>query len=297
MEFFNAAEDEPSKLRQFLIGRIREIQKYHRDQLGEVIAGARALLENYEKEQAREAMREAARHLSVWLTHNAELGSPTRLRVRDSLVAATRTAHVKTIYASVIRDGDWPNLDYSHQLRSRRSPDCRQHGRTEGVGIPRDSDQHSKRWQIRRRARSSETGYPRARRRIRRTDPEDQLVGQSVYAAEMRSDLEFWRTCNQEWGRGRGYRDRVAKHNQDWFDRQDHDSGDKRVRRTCENRMGCLHGGAEGTAQVRLMPQACNLRRAYLPLAQVRRLARSLTACPSTFCVRAPVWPAHTALR
>lgn len=229
MEFFNAAEDEPSKLRDFLISRIRSVQSHHRDRLEEVIAGARALLENYEKEQAREAMREVARQLSVWLTHNATLGAPANMRVRDSLVAATRAAHVKTIYASVIREGDWPNLDYSHQLShgARRIAASIVEPKLTGfrevaTNILHDSKFEDAHDLVRQAIRALEAGFDAL---IRKT----QLVGQSVYSDEMRSDLDFWRACNQEWGRGRGYRDRVAKHNQDWFDQLDHKSGDQRV--------------------------------------------------------------------
>ena len=36
--------------------------------------------------------------------------------MHDSLLSTVRTAHPRTVYASIVRDGEWVNLDYPHQL-------------------------------------------------------------------------------------------------------------------------------------------------------------------------------------
>jgi hypothetical protein len=97
LTFFNAAEDDPKALRAFLKDRIAAVRDRHRATLREIVTGANALLTNYEKEQAHEAMREAARHLTSWLQHNAELTEGTSHHVRDSLIAATASAYPQTI--------------------------------------------------------------------------------------------------------------------------------------------------------------------------------------------------------
>ena len=59
-----------------------------------------------------------------------------------------------------------------------------------------------------------------------------QLVGQSIYADEMRTDANFWQNCGQEWGRGRlsrTYRDRINDHNREWFEVAHHGDSDARV--------------------------------------------------------------------
>jgi hypothetical protein len=43
----------------------------------------------------------------------------------------------------------------------------------------------------------------------------------------MRPDAAFWQTCENE--HGRGYRDRINDHNQDWFSGKQLGSGDTRV--------------------------------------------------------------------
>lgn len=228
-KFFNSADEEPDDLRAFLKARIRAIQTVHRQELREIIAGAQALLLNYEKEQSQEVMRTAARHLITWLDHNEALQPPANRRVRDSLVEATRKAHVKTIYAAVIRDGEWSNLDYSHQLShgARRiatamaEPKLRsfQSVATNLLNDDQFADAHDL---VRQTMRALDAGFDAL---VRKT----QLVGQSIFADEMQPDAEFWRLCYREWGRGRGYRERMAQRNSAWFDAEDQPSADSRV--------------------------------------------------------------------
>jgi hypothetical protein len=100
----------------FLKARIADVRNRHRATLCEIVAGANALLANYEREQAHEAMREAARHLTSWLEHNGKLTEGTSRHVHDSLIAATASAHPQTINAAIVREGNWHKLNYGHNL-------------------------------------------------------------------------------------------------------------------------------------------------------------------------------------
>jgi hypothetical protein len=106
----------PDVLRSFIRNLIEAVRGHHRSNVREIIAGARALLGNYEREQPREVMRAAARRLNVWLVNNTDLAATPSRHVQDSLIAAVAKAHPRTISASVTRTGEWPNLDYPHQL-------------------------------------------------------------------------------------------------------------------------------------------------------------------------------------
>ena len=116
LAFFNAAEDPPEGLRSFIVERVNAVRHRHRAALTEIIEGANSLLANYEREQSRETMEAAARRLRIWLNDNADLSVAATRRVHDSLLSATGSAHWKTIYATIVRKGGWPNLDYAHQL-------------------------------------------------------------------------------------------------------------------------------------------------------------------------------------
>src|SRR6202011_2067169 len=62
---------------------------------------------------------------------------------------------------------------------------------------------------VRQSIRAMEEGFDALVRKV-------QLVGQGVYSDDLATDAEFWQTCAREWGDG--YRDRVNRHNADWFE-------------------------------------------------------------------------------
>ena len=228
--FFNAAEDSPETLRDFLLSRIADVRGRHRATLREIVGGANALLANYEREQAHEAMVEAARHLKNWLQHNADLTEAPSRHVHDSLVAATGSAHPQTIHAAVVREGNWHKLNYGHNLSHGARRMATQVAERKLVGFreianhllrdERLADAHDL---VRQALRALEDGFDGLIRKV-------QLVGQSVHADELSADADFWRDCESEWGRGSGYRDRVNGHNRDWFEASRGRDADRRVR-------------------------------------------------------------------
>jgi transcriptional regulator with XRE-family HTH domain len=227
--FFNAAEDEPLVLRSFILSRIEAVREFHRQVLREIIQGANALLANYEKEQAREIMRIAARRLETWLDNNAELSATPAIRVHESLLTAISSAHPRTVFAAVVREGEWQNLDYAHQLShgARRIATKVAKSRLSefkaiAENLLQDEELIDAHDLVRQALRLLESGFDILVRKV-------QLVGQSIHADEMSADFQFWTACNNEWGRGGGYRDRINMHNRDWFEKVHQNHADVRV--------------------------------------------------------------------
>jgi hypothetical protein len=44
-----------------------------------------------------------------------------------------------------------------------------------------------------------------------------QVAGVALYGDALRNASTMWQDCEREWGRGTGYRQRVAGHNNEWF--------------------------------------------------------------------------------
>ncbi len=229
LAFFNAAEDEPQVFRAFIHERIHAVRDFHRATLREIVSGANALLLNYEKEQAREVMQQAASHLANWLDHNLELPHTAKGHVEDSLISLVRQAHAMTIYAAIVRDGEWYRLDYAHQLRhgaqkiSAQILEPKLKGFREIAENLLSNEQFAEAHDLIRQAmRSLEGAFDAIVRKAG-------LVGQSIHADEMKPDTEFWAKCGREWGRGKGYRDRINNHNADWFRIRHDGESDARV--------------------------------------------------------------------
>jgi transcriptional regulator with XRE-family HTH domain len=232
--FFNAVEQEPEELRAFLRGRIVDVRSRHREALREIVAGANALLANYEMEQAREAMRKAAKSLRTWLQNKGALKEHPSGHVHDSLVDATRVAHPPSIHAAVLREGNWPKLDYGHHLSHGARRMATQVVEPKLIGFREiaanvlDQDELKPAHELAQQAlRALEEGFDGLMRKI-------QLVGQSIHSDELQDDDEFWRSCAREWGRGSHhndrYRDRVNGRNNSWFEAERGKDADARVR-------------------------------------------------------------------
>ncbi len=227
--FFNAAEDEPSVLRSFILGRIEAVRGWQRETLREIIQGATTLLANYEKDQAREIMQAAARSLQTWIDNNAKLPASTKRHVHDSLMTTIKSAHPRTVYASIVRDGDWWNLNYAHQLShgARRiattivEPKLKDF-KAIATNLLQDEEFADAHGLVQQTVRAVEGGFDGVVRKA-------QLVGESVYADELRTDSTFWTECGNEWGRGKGYRERINEHNEDWFEQKRSGEADDRV--------------------------------------------------------------------
>jgi hypothetical protein len=54
--------------------------------------------------------------LTIALDRNDEISTVPTVHVQDSLLSAVRSAHPRTVYAAVVRDGEWHHLNYAHQL-------------------------------------------------------------------------------------------------------------------------------------------------------------------------------------
>lgn len=229
LAFFNAAEDDPQVLRSFILGRIEAVREWQRQALREIISGATALLANYEKDQAREIMQAAARSLQTWLDNNAKLPTTTKRHVHDSLVSAISSAHPRTVYAAIVRDGDWWNLNYAHQLShgARRIATTLVEPKLKAfkaiaTNLLQDDEYADAHGLVQQTVRAVETGFDGVVRKA-------QLVGESVHADEMRADKDFWLECSSEWGQGKGYRDRINGHNEEWFEDKRSGEADERV--------------------------------------------------------------------
>ena len=227
--FFNAAEDEPQALRSFILGRIEAVRESQRETLREIIKGATALLANYEKDQAHVIMQAAAQRLQTWIDNNAKLPTSTKRHVHDSLVLAVNAAHPSTVYAAIVRDGDWWKLNYAHQLShgARRiattlvEPKLKEF-KAIATNLLQDDQFADAHGLVQQTVRAVETGFDGVVRKA-------QLVGESVHADDMRVDKDFWTECGNEWGRGKGYRERINEHNEGWFEEKRLGEADERV--------------------------------------------------------------------
>ena len=113
--FFNAYQDDVTKLKKFIGERLTAVRDVFRNRLSSTIEDSKNLLANQEQEQVQAVIRNAEKLIENWLKEHEAL-VPASVYVHDDLLKVMNTTHPRTIRASVSRKGDWYNLNYCHHL-------------------------------------------------------------------------------------------------------------------------------------------------------------------------------------
>lgn len=217
--FYNANEDPTSGAQEFLLERLNRARASFRTRIGDATAGARALLRNHGEERIRAVQRDAGETLHTWALMNAAV--PTvQAHVQESLVAQIQVAYASTVRAAVRREGEWPQLSYSHHIgygARRLAVMALEKSVNDFAGhckilaaTPRYAEAADL---VAQAERVLTTSYEELLRKV-------QLMGQTVFKDALKADPLFWQTCMEEWGQGPGYKSRVAAHNKGWFDNE-----------------------------------------------------------------------------
>ena len=122
-----------------------------------------------------------------------------------------------SLRASVRRQGEWYNLDYSHQLGYGARAVA-----ADAVGSKLDDFKAVATNLLQDPELEEAFGLVQQARRILESGTEvlfrkSQLLGRTSYTEYMKPHVKLWNSCAGEWRRGPGYRDRVSEHHREWF--------------------------------------------------------------------------------
>lgn len=220
--FFNAREDAPASLQRFVIDQLLRVRAHLTERLNLATSNALQVVANQAQEQTQAVLREAAGQLKNWLQQNSECPD-LKQQIQVSLIKELTEAHASTIHAAVRRGGDWPNLNYGHQLGhgarvlvvsslGRKLQDFK----AISENLRTNPEYAAAVMLISQSERVLIAAFDDVLRKM-------QLLGETLFENELRKDATFWRDCENEWGQGGGYRERIAERSRDWFNNERRD--------------------------------------------------------------------------
>ncbi len=216
--FFNARESgEPEPIRQQLIATLKRFRRMYCDRIAKLSEEVDWLIKNRENEEIRSVFQDVGRHLTTWIGKNRVMDVEETPVEKPLVAAIDGTRHAGTIRASVRRSGEWQDLDYYHHLAvGARRLAVKQIGAKIGkfadiVKNLMDGDEYAPAQEFLERvidslAAAAETAYRTA-----------QVGGREAFESELRKDFAFWKQCDGEWGKGKGYKARILEKTEEQF--------------------------------------------------------------------------------
>lgn len=212
--FFNAYQDDVTRLQSFLNQRLTAVRDSFRKQLNEIIEDTKRLLVNHEQEQVQEVIRDVGKRIESWIKQH-EVLPPLNTHIQDDLIKSMNQAYASTIRATIWRKGKWSNLDYHHHLShgSRLLANTLLSGNVSSfkdfcMTLSGDSEYIDAQDFIKQAENILSSAFDELLRKIEET-------GKTYFSDELISEDALWRKCEAEYGQG--YRNRVVQHNNDWF--------------------------------------------------------------------------------
>ena len=217
MIFYNVVSDNAEVVRTQLYDQLSRMRKSVKDRLLALCEAAQDIIKNHEEQALNAAIEEVANRLSTFLQGNRKLGARQRLPYVQAVDTVKEVRYASTLWASTRRNGEYSGLNLIHLV---------------GVGAARDARLRSKSWfsglDTFLNSLKADEGLVLATHSIdqiaanasesRRAFLDSvQRGGVEVYREPLSHAAEMWVSCASEWGRGSGFKMRVAGHLEGWF--------------------------------------------------------------------------------
>jgi hypothetical protein len=219
MVFFNVESDSPDHTRDELFGQIGRMRKAVESRLVDLCAAAQEIIDNHEAEALNAAIEEVANRLKTFLDGNRRLGGREKLAYAEALSTVRGVRYASTLWAATRRNGEYTGLNIIHLV---------------GVGAARDAKLRSDAWfngfDAFIKSLKADGDLQIANRSIDQiaalatTGRASFLDSTQTAAVEVYREplvqAPVWSACAGEWGRGPGFKHRVAEHLEKWFNAQ-----------------------------------------------------------------------------
>lgn len=216
--FLDAKNDDIAAIQQKLPRKISALRDVHGDRLDEIEIAVSVIENELDSQTALQAKKQIKSTLEPWLK-KALVRTPSLKEYFLPLISdiADKGTYAASVRASINRKGEWHNLDYYQNLAS---------GARMQVVEQIDGLKSELLVLIDNMLSQNELQPAYALLKQLKHTTEKRLgdmyqqvfaKGRAVYESELHADTLLWNNLAQEWGAGPGYKDRIGRSSQQWF--------------------------------------------------------------------------------
>jgi hypothetical protein len=246
IHFFDAKKNDAKSTERSLVQLVLSLRKGRVDQINEIAAAVEEISKHREKAQAKAAFEIVSRAIHSWARASrqrlAEIHNIYKSLVDDM---TTKEVYASSIRASVNRQGYWGNFDFYYKLAvAARKKSVTSFG--EAVDEIRLVLANFERQQ------ELKTAHPFIRQLLHAVNERMEhlydvaaSMGRNAYEGTMKIDHPFWGDQQSEWGRGPGYKIRIAQGTEGWFHHHSPASTDAQIQQHVMKEWNDLIGQVE----------------------------------------------------
>jgi hypothetical protein len=216
--FYNVEVDDAADIRDELFRQLDRMRTGAAEHMLDLCYAVEELIVDHETQAVSAAVEEVAAQLRNFLQANRKLGARERLAHVDAVATVRSVRYASTLWAATRRNGEYSGLNIVHQV---------------GVGAARDARLRCDSWfkslDAFLNALKIDSGLALAEKTIDQIGKSAaaskaafiesvQRAGMEVYREPL-TQSPVWNACSSEWGRGPGFKTRVADHLEQWFAR------------------------------------------------------------------------------
>jgi transcriptional regulator with XRE-family HTH domain len=215
---FDAANDDPAQLTQYLIDRIANLRAIQAEGALAAVGAVGQMLENVKEAQALAVLQDINNDLQILADRHSTPPTKARMAVQNRLLKAVQGLHARIIWATTRRSGRYWNFNVYQYLGDGAAANAKKNCAAAIGGIREIVEQRlaNKEYasakaflnQILADVNNWEADYVNAARHHAIATFERKLSSASV----------MWDKCERHYGRGGGYREEVAAELEKWFE-------------------------------------------------------------------------------
>ena len=216
VRFYDAINDDPTALTDYLANQITKLRIAQRDRVREIELAVQQVIKYHEDASLLKCQEEVRLHLLGYLANHRDLPTPA-LQPHTRLIEALRNTHQRTVWASVRRSGSWPGLDAYYYLGAGTVIDVRKHYLQPLTDLRAVIEQmlsdsslqlvHQFLSELQKNLAIWEQEFLGMVER----------AGEGAFLPALKGDDQLWSRCMGEYGRGLGFRVSVSDHFAEWF--------------------------------------------------------------------------------